>query len=73
MAEPMCRFALRVLGVRLNVTSPAPNRGLLVCNHLSYLDMIVLSSVALCVFVAKRDVADWPLFGWLARAVGDLR
>ncbi|PYL26112.1 MAG: hypothetical protein DMF37_03150 [Verrucomicrobia bacterium] len=44
--------------------------GLLVCNHLSYLDVIVLSSIRPCVFVAKHDVAGWPFFGWLARAAG---
>jgi 1-acyl-sn-glycerol-3-phosphate acyltransferase len=49
-----------------------PHSGLLVCNHLSYLDIIVLSSIRPCVFVAKRDVAAWPLFGWLARAAGTI-
>jgi 1-acyl-sn-glycerol-3-phosphate acyltransferase len=49
-----------------------PQAGLLVCNHLSYLDIIVLSSIGPCVFVAKRDVAGWPLFGWLARAAGTI-
>jgi 1-acyl-sn-glycerol-3-phosphate acyltransferase len=47
-----------------------PSFGVLVSNHLSYLDIIVLSSIRPCVFVAKRDVADWPLFGWLAHAAG---
>jgi 1-acyl-sn-glycerol-3-phosphate acyltransferase len=47
-----------------------PSSGLLVSNHLSYLDIVVLSSIRPCVFVAKRDVASWPLFGWLARAAG---
>jgi 1-acyl-sn-glycerol-3-phosphate acyltransferase len=49
-----------------------PSSGLLVCNHLSYLDIIVLSSIQPCVFVAKCDVAAWPLFGWLARAAGTI-
>lgn len=49
-----------------------PQGGLLVCNHLSYLDILVLSSIRPCVFVAKRDVAAWPLFGWLARAAGTI-
>jgi 1-acyl-sn-glycerol-3-phosphate acyltransferase len=49
-----------------------PPSGLLVCNHLSYLDIVVLSSVQPCAFVAKRDVATWPLFGWLARAAGTI-
>jgi 1-acyl-sn-glycerol-3-phosphate acyltransferase len=47
-----------------------PSSGLLVSNHLSYLDIVILSSIRPCVFVAKRDVASWPLFGWLARAAG---
>ena len=49
-----------------------PRSGLLVCNHLSYLDIVVLSAVQPCAFVAKRDVATWPLFGWLARAAGTI-
>jgi 1-acyl-sn-glycerol-3-phosphate acyltransferase len=67
-----CRFACRVLGVNFNVRGAVPVSGLLVCNHLSYIDIIVLSSVAPCVFVAKRDVSTWPLFGWLARAAGTI-
>jgi len=49
-----------------------PSSGLLVSNHLSYIDIVVLSSIQPCVFVAKRDVATWPLFGWLARAAGTI-
>ena len=45
---------------------------LLVSNHLSYLDIVVLSSIRPCVFVAKRDVAGWPLFGWLANVAGTI-
>lgn len=44
----------------------------MVCNHLSYLDVIVLSSIRPCVFVAKRNIAAWPLFGWLAQAAGTI-
>jgi 1-acyl-sn-glycerol-3-phosphate acyltransferase len=65
-----CRFACRVLGIRLTTQGSMPSSGLLVSNHLSYLDIVVLSSLRPCVFVAKRDVASWPLFGWLARAAG---
>ena len=64
------RFASRVVGIRVTTNGSMPRSGLLVCNHLSYLDVIVLSSIQPCVFVAKRDVAAWPLFGWLARAAG---
>jgi 1-acyl-sn-glycerol-3-phosphate acyltransferase len=67
-----CRFACRVLGVNVNVRGTIATSGLLVCNHLSYLDIIVISSIAPCVFVAKHDVSAWPLFGWLARAAGTI-
>jgi len=67
-----CRFACRVLGIRVMVRDSIPHSGLLVCNHLSYLDIIALSSTRPCIFVAKRDVAAWPLFGWLARAAGSI-
>ena len=66
------RFACRVLGIRLATHGSMPSSGLLVCNHLSYLDIVVLSSIQPCVFVAKRDVATWPLFGWLAHAAGTI-
>jgi 1-acyl-sn-glycerol-3-phosphate acyltransferase len=67
-----CRFGCRVLGIRLTTHGSMPSSGLLVCNHLSYLDIVVLSSIRPCVFVAKRDVASWPLFGWLAHAAGTI-
>ena len=66
------RFASRVVGIRVTTRGVMPPSGLLVSNHLSYLDVIVLSSIRPCVFVAKRDVAGWPLFGWLARAAGTI-
>jgi 1-acyl-sn-glycerol-3-phosphate acyltransferase len=66
------RFACRILGIRVTARGSMPLSGLLVCNHLSYLDIVVLSSVQPCTFVAKRDVAAWPLFGWLARAAGTI-
>ncbi len=66
------RFACRVLGIRVTMRGSKPSSGLLVSNHLSYIDIVVLSSIQPCVFVAKRDVATWPLFGWLARAAGTI-
>ena len=66
------RFACRVLGIRVTTRGSMPQSGVLVCNHLSYLDVVVLSSIGPCVFVAKRDVAAWPLFGWLAHAAGTI-
>src|SRR5207249_11430411 len=47
-----------------------PSSGLLVSNHLSYLDVLVLAALSPCTFVAKREVKHWPVFGWFARLAG---
>jgi len=67
-----CHFACRVLGVKIHAKGDIPRSGLLVSNHLSYLDIIVLSAIAPAVFVAKSEVSGWPLFGWLARGGGTI-
>ncbi len=61
---------LRVFRVRVRAVGKIPSSGLLVCNHLSYLDVLLLASLAPCVFVAKSDVKHWPVFGWFARLAG---
>lgn len=38
-----------------------------VSNHISYADILVLGSLLDAAFVAKADIAGWPLFGWLAK------
>jgi len=40
---------------------------LLVSNHISWKDILVLGSVADVVFIAKSEVRSWPVLGWLAR------
>src|SRR5262249_17962547 len=49
-----------------------PGSGLLVSNHLSYLDVLVLSSITPAIFVSKSEVKHWPVFGWMARRAGTL-
>lgn len=56
---------LRGLGIELRV-SGASAEGLLVANHVSFLDIFVINAVAPAAFVAKDDVRGWPLIGWLA-------
>jgi 1-acyl-sn-glycerol-3-phosphate acyltransferase len=46
--------------------------GLVVSNHLSYLDILAFGSIGPCVFVSKREVACWPLVGLFARAAGTI-
>lgn len=64
------RRLLRVFRVESHFTGDIPSSGLLICNHLSYLDILVLSALAPCVFVAKREVKHWPVFGWFAKLAG---
>ena len=40
---------------------------LIVANHVTWLDIVVVGSVAPLSFVAKDEMASWPVFGWLAR------
>jgi lyso-ornithine lipid O-acyltransferase len=63
------RLACRILGFRTKITGALPEGGqcLIVCNHVSWIDILVLSTVAPLSFVAKREVALWPFFGWLAK------
>jgi 1-acyl-sn-glycerol-3-phosphate acyltransferase len=39
---------------------------------LSYLDILVISSLTPAVFVAKHEIKSWPVFGWLASMAGTL-
>lgn len=66
------RRTLRVFSVRTHATGRPPQTGLLVTNHLSYLDILVLVSLTPAVFVSKSEVKRWPVFGWCARLAGTL-
>jgi 1-acyl-sn-glycerol-3-phosphate acyltransferase len=52
-----------ILALEPRVFGPLPTRGLLVANHLSYLDIILLAALRPCVFVSKSEVRRWPVFG----------
>lgn len=63
------RKVARLLGINVIVKGERPGNGaaFIVANHVSWLDIIVLSAAAPVSFVAKREVAKWPLFGRLAK------
>ena len=65
-------MALERLGIRCHVEGTPPARGLLVSNHLGYLDIVILSAATPCFFVSKREIAGWPFFGWAARSAGTI-
>ncbi len=62
----------RILHLRVEQHGTFPASGLLVANHLSYLDIVVLAARQPCVFVSKSEVRAWPIFGWCAQLGGTL-
>lgn len=56
-----------ILDLRVEFSGRLPGHGLLVANHLSYIDIIALSSILPCRFIAKSEVANWPIFGLMAK------
>ena len=65
-----CRRMLRLLAIEVEVQGIIPTAGLLVANHLSYLDIVVFGALAPAVFVAKMEVRSWMLIGRFARLGG---
>jgi 1-acyl-sn-glycerol-3-phosphate acyltransferase len=64
------RGVARLLGMRAEVHGTPPRTPfVLVSNHLSYVDVILLGGQLSCVFVAKAEVDRWPLVGALCRSV----
>jgi 1-acyl-sn-glycerol-3-phosphate acyltransferase len=64
------RRTLGLLGMEVEVKGKPPADGVIASNHLSYLDILVMSSVHPQIFLAKKEVAGWPLFGAFARWAG---
>ncbi len=60
----ICRF----FGIRIEVCGePCSGSTLFIANHISYLDIPATGSVLSASFVAKKEVAGWPVFGALAQ------
>lgn len=67
------RVVLALIGLRFRARGqPLASQGAVVANHVSWLDILVLNGRKRVWFVAKAEVAGWPLIGWLARATGTL-
>lgn len=66
------RLILASLGIQRRLEGDVPPSGLVVANHLSYLDIVLLSAAMPCFFVAKAEIRLWPYFGTAARLGGTL-
>lgn len=74
--ERWCREVLEVLSIRLTQRGHTPpvrvSSVLFVANHISWMDILVINACRRVRFVAKAEVRQWPLVGWLAARTGTL-
>lgn len=67
---------LAMLGVKLHVHGKPPRRHgppvMLVANHVSWLDIYAINAVLPVRFVAKSEIRQWPVIGWLSAKTGTL-
>jgi lyso-ornithine lipid O-acyltransferase len=70
------KFILWLFGVRVQLhgkrLKPQQHQIFYVSNHISYLDILVLGAYFPCFFVAKADIASWPIFGFLSKIGGTI-
>lgn len=67
------RLVLGSLGITLRIRGRMPRRrALLTANHISWLDIMATLAVAPARMLAKQEVRQWPLIGWLASAGGTI-
>jgi 1-acyl-sn-glycerol-3-phosphate acyltransferase len=70
--QQSARIVLKSLGIKSRVEGLPPACGLVVSNHLSYLDIIIISAAMQCFFVAKMEIGGWPFFGKAAQTGGTI-
>jgi 1-acyl-sn-glycerol-3-phosphate acyltransferase len=64
---------LRIFGLRsVRIGQPLADPVLFVANHTSWIDIVMLHSQRAACFVAKAEIARWPLVGWLAACGGTI-
>lgn len=66
------RGVCRILNIQVVLRGKPVDDSFVVANHVSWLDIPVLASVWHGAFLAKVEVASWPLIGWLVRRSGTM-
>ncbi len=73
ITQGVCKSAYVIMGIKTwRSGTPMAQRGAIVANHGSWMDIFTLNAADRIYFVSKEDVARWPAIGWLARATGTL-
>lgn len=63
----------RIVGIHVNTYGrPLHGKVLLVSNHISFLDILIISSVTPVRFLAKHSIRYWPIIGYLSTLSGSL-
>jgi len=64
---------VRIFGFRIRrIGTPLPGAVMFVANHVSWMDIELMHSQRIMAFVAKAEIARWPLIGWLATRAGTI-
>jgi 1-acyl-sn-glycerol-3-phosphate acyltransferase len=63
------RRVMRALGIHSRIYGRPPSHGLVAANHLSYLDIVIISSAMPCFFVSKSEIKIGRDFGWSSQSV----
>jgi 1-acyl-sn-glycerol-3-phosphate acyltransferase len=69
------RTLLSILAVSVrerNAPKELPDRCMLVLNHISWVDIFVVDARFPATFIAKSEIRNWPMVGWLSTLVGTL-
>ncbi|EHY30645.1 MAG: 1-acyl-sn-glycerol-3-phosphate acyltransferase [Sutterella parvirubra] len=85
LTRTLAKFSMWVMGIRVRVTGTVPDAsaaaigwasegpGYMVCsNHVTFVDIFALSCVLPVRFVAKKEIASWPVFGLISKRTGTI-
>jgi len=76
LMQRWCAKLLAILNIQVQVEGDPPSRGehaaMIAANHVSFVDIMLISSVCPTRFVAKSEIRAWPLAGWIADRAGTL-
>jgi len=69
------RYTLKIFGIKVNIVNKrnlSKKQKIYLSNHVSYIDILVLGAYFNGFFIAKSDIAKWPVFGPLSKISGTL-
>jgi len=65
-----CARAARRMRISVRLRGLYPERGVVISNHLGYLDVVALAALHPCAFIGKSEIRSWPILGWITAMGG---